>query len=288
MKYSYFPGCTLKTKAKGFEDSALAVAKALDFEMIELPHWYCCGTSFSLIKDNVMAFSAPVRNLLQAQKEKSDLTTLCSFCYNTLKRANEVMRKDAEKRKKLSDFIEEEYQGEVKVLHLLEILKNQIGFEDLKKKVKKSLKGLKVASYYGCLLLRPQEEIGLDNAENPQILENLLTALGAEVVDFPHKTECCGSFQMLNSPEVAADCSHLILRSALKNGAELVIGSCPLCQYNLDTRQKLIKERHQDFSEIPVLYFTQLLGIALGADSSSFAFEKHYVDPRPVLQKKQL
>jgi heterodisulfide reductase subunit B len=173
------------------------------------------------------------------------------------------------------------------VLHLLEILKNDIKFETLAQKVSKPLKGLKVASYYGCYLVRP-EEIGFDDAENPVILDELMEVLGATAIDFPFKVECCGAYLTVNKPEVIADRTNQILTSALKQGADMVAVSCPLCAFNLDQRQKETVSKFPEFKSMPVVYFTQLLAIALGCPEESLRLDLHYIDPKPILKEKGL
>jgi len=291
MKIFYYPGCTVKTKAKNLEESAIAAMKALDIELVELPNWNCCGTVFGMSTDDLVHQLAPLRNLLRVKEQGGDkVTTMCSMCYNTLKRANHLIREDEEKRRLIADFMSEEairYEGEVEVLHLLEILRDVVGFEALKEKVKINLKGLKLDPYYGCMLTRPQE-IGIDNMENPTILEELLTALGAEVVKDPMKTECCGSYHTVNAVEVVADRGYEILHSALKRGADAMVLSCPLCDYNLDHRQREIAKKYVDFSGIPVFYFSQLLALALGLETKESRFDLNYVDPLPLLREKRV
>jgi heterodisulfide reductase subunit B len=170
----------------------------------------------------------------------------------------------------------------------LEILKQGIGFPQLKEKVKKPLAGLKAAAYYGCMLLRPFEEMGFDDKEKPTLFEDFLEALGAKAIDFPYKIECCGSFQSVGSPDVATECAHKILGSALKNGAEAMVSTCPMCTFNIDHKQSDIKQRHSDFKPIPVFYFTQLLGMAMGLDYQTLGFEQNAVDPLPLLKEKGL
>lgn len=291
MKISYFPGCTLKTMAKNFEDSALASASSLGIEMVELQRWNCCGTVYSLTSDDLIHQLAPIRDLIRVEEQKDNrVVTLCSMCYNTLKRANKLVQEDKEKLDKLNDLMYREdvkYDGKVKVLHLLEILKNEIGFEQIARKVKIPLKGLKVAPYYGCLLLRPPE-VGIDDPENPTILENLLESTGAEVIDYPYKTECCGSYNTVANVDLVVERAYNILRSAINQGAEAIVLSCPLCGFNLDNRQKEIKEKFSDFKNIPIFYFTQLLALSLGLDEKVCRFELNFVDPRPLLESKHL
>lgn len=284
----YFPGCTLSTKAQGFDVAGRASAKALGFELAELSEWNCCGATFPLATDNELALVGPARILLQAQQGDGRLATLCSICYNVLKRTAGFLQANEEKRERINLFVEEEYKGGVQVLHLLEILRDELGFEALGERVAKPLAGLQVAPYYGCLLLRPQGEIGLDDPDEPTILHDLLGSLGYEVVDFPLKTECCGSYLTVSAADAAGELAYAILRSAQREGAEMVVTSCPLCQFNLDYRQAEMDRKHPDFTPLPVLYFTQLLGIALGLDSADYGFENHYVDPRPLLREKGL
>jgi heterodisulfide reductase subunit B len=291
MKLFYYPGCTVKTKAKNLEVSAVAAMKELDIELVEIASWNCCGTVFGMSTDDLLHQLAPLRNLLRVQEQGGDkVTTMCSMCYNTLKRANHLIREDEEKKKLLADFMIEEpvrYEGEVDVLHLLEVLRDVVGFEKLKEKVKVPLKGLKLDPYYGCMLTRPQE-IGIDNLENPTIMEDFLTALGAEVVKDPMKTECCGSYHTVNEVGVVVDRGYGILNSALKRGADAMVLSCPLCDYNMDHRQREIVQKYVDFRGIPVFYFTQLLAVALGLEVAINHFDLNYVDPIPLLKERQL
>jgi len=291
MKISYFPGCTLKTTAKNFEESALASLSFLGIDVVELPRWNCCGTVYSLTDDDLMHQIAPVRNLIRVKEQKDTrVVTLCSMCYNTLKRANNLVKEDEEKLNKLNDFMYREnvkYDGKVEVLHLLEVLKNEVGFSEVAKKVKRSLKGLRVANYYGCLLLRPPE-VGLDDPEHPTILNDLLHSLGAEVIDYPYETECCGSYHTVVNVDLVVERAYDILNSAISQGAEAVVLSCPLCNFNLDNRQKEIKKKFPDFKGIPVFYFTQLLALSLGLDERVCRFELNFVNPYPLLKSKHL
>jgi len=291
MKISYFPGCTLKTTAKNFEESALASLSFLGIDVVELPRWNCCGTVYSLTDDDLMHQIAPIRNLIRVKEQKDTrVVTLCSMCYNTLKRANNLVKEDEEKLNKLNDFMYREnvkYDGKVEVLHLLEVLKNEVGFSEVAKKVKRSLKGLRVANYYGCLLLRPPE-VGLDDPEHPTILNDLFHSLGAEVIDYPYETECCGSYHTVVNVDLVVERAYDILNSAISQGAEAVVLSCPLCNFNLDNRQKEIKKKFPDFKGIPVFYFTQLLALSLGLDERVCRFELNFVNPYPLLKSKHL
>ncbi|MBU1036154.1 CoB--CoM heterodisulfide reductase iron-sulfur subunit B family protein, partial [bacterium] len=225
-------------------------------------------------------------------KEARDtrVVALCSMCYHTLKRANKLVKEDKEKLDKLNNLMYREdvkYNGEVEVLHLLEILKNEVGFDQVSKKVKMPLKGLKVAPYYGCLLLRPAE-VGFDDPESPTILKDLLESVGAEAIDYPYETECCGSYNTVVNVNLVVERAHDILSFAISQKAEAIVLSCPLCGFNLDHRQKEIKEKFPDFKSVPVFYFTQLLALSLGLDEKVCRFELNFIDPRPLLKSKHL
>ncbi len=303
MKVAYFPGCTLKTKAKGLDDSVVDTAKALGYEFEEVPDWTCCGASFNLNVDNVMALAPPIRILANARRIGKEVVTVCAGCYNVLKRANYAVRNDQEKLEKITDFIELEYDGETEVLHYLEFLRDRVGFEKMSKSVERDLSHLKVVPYYGCQLLRPNVEVLLDDPENPMIMDNMLEAIGCNVLEFPHKAECCGAFLTVCSnlearraepgdrPDNAVpDCSYVIVNSAGRRGADLIVLSCPLCQYNIDYSQERIAKEHFGFREVPSVYFSQLLALALGLDMSKYSLdgEHHFIDPRPIMAEKVL
>jgi heterodisulfide reductase subunit B len=291
MKISYYPGCTLKNHAKNFEDSTICALNSIGVDVDELPRWNCCGTVFSLTTDDLIHHVAPIRNLIRVKESDYDkVMTTCAMCYNTLKRANERIKSDPESLDILNNFMDREeiqYEGDVQVFHLLEFLKDDIGFEAVAEKVVKPLKKLKIASYYGCLLVRPKE-IGFDDMENPTILDDLMETLGADPVDFPYKTECCGAYQTVDKPEIIADRTNQILTSARDLGAEVVVVSCPLCAFNLDQRQKQTAAKYPEFKHIPVLYFTQPMAIALGCTEETLRFDLNFIDPKPVLKEKGL
>ncbi len=283
MEIPYYPGCTLKTTAKNFEDTTIAVSKALDIELLELPRWNCCGTVYSLADDDLMHQLAPIRNLIRVQEMGYDkVTTLCSMCYNTLEQANQLVQNDPEKLEKMNAFMdsEEDYKGGITVIHYLTLLKEEIGFDNIPVKV--PLNGLSVVPYYGCLLLRP-EEVSIDNPEKPTIMAELLHVLGAEVVDHPYKLECCGSYHTVDYKEVVCEKTYSILDAAKKRGAEAVVLSCPLCEFNLDVRQKDV----ENLAPMPILYFSQLLAVSLQLDVA-LGFDQHYVNPEPLLKEKGL
>lgn len=288
MQIAYFPGCTLHAKAVHLDRSARAAVKLLDIEFVELSKWSCCGASFPTSGGNLMTLAGPVRALAQAAREGGALISLCAICYNVLKRANHLVATDPESQRKLAMFTDEDYSGQTRVVHLLDLLRDHVGWERLGDRLMTSMKGLRVAPYYGCLLLRPRKEIMLDDPDRPQILERFLESLGCEVVDFPYKTECCGSFLSVSAEGVATEISYRIVESAVRRGAEAIVGTCPLCQFNLDNRQREMSERYKGFRRMPVLYFTQLLALGLGVAQESLGLDQHHVDPRPLLSEKGL
>ena len=295
MKLAYYPGCTMKTNAENFEASTLAVAEALDIELVELPRWNCCGTVHALAKDDVMHYLAPIRNLIRVEEmegeglvEEKKVATQCVMCWNTLKRANAAANEDPEKMEKIRGIMEkeQEYGGGVEILHFLEVLRES-GWDKVSEKVVKPLVGLKAAAYYGCLLLRPRE-FALDDPDAPRIMEDLLEALGAETVDLPYKSKCCGAYHTVHMKEVAAELSHKILAQAVEVGADMLVTACPLCEFNLGKRQGEIRRLYPEFGSIPVVYYTQLMALAFGLEEEATDFEENDPDPRPVLAERGL
>ena len=280
----------MKTKARNLEEPAIASLEVLGLKLEEIPRWNCCGAVYSLAEDDLIHQVAPVRNLIRVKEQgKNELATLCAFCFNTLKRANLLMKENAEKRNTLNSFMDEEidYSGEVKVVHLLEVLRDEIGWGTLAQKVKLPLRELKVAPYYGCTLLRPRE-VAIDSVENPTILREFLKALGASPVDFPESTRCCGSYQIISDPGAISAYVWNILSSAFSHGAEALVLSCPLCDYNLGQGQKELMKKHSEFKGMPLFYFTQLLALALGLDPQVCHFELNYGSPELLLREKNL
>lgn len=256
MKMSYFPGCTLKNKAKNLDTYARKCAEILGVTLEEIENWQCCGGMFTSSRDEIATKLSSVRILKSAAKNEQPLVTVCSTCHNVVKQTNHAIQNDAQFADKVNRYMAEEtdYTGETTVYHYLELLRDIVGFDTVKGKVVNSLKGKKIAPYYGCLLLRPSSVMQMDDPENPQILENLIRALGAEPVIYANRNECCGGYVVLESPELAAKKSHAVLRNAVSQGADMVITACPLCKYNLE----------KNGSDIPVVYFTELLAEALG------------------------
>ena len=257
MKYSYYPGCTLRTKAKDLDAYARASAKALGFELEEIENWQCCGGVYPLGSDEIATKLSSVRALNEAKEKGQDLVTLCSACHHVIKRVNDDMRNVEDIRTRANNYmqLDEPYAGETNVLHYLEVLRDRVGFDELKKKVVNPLKGRKIGAYYGCLLLRPITVLAFDDPENPQIIEDFIRAIGAEPVVYPYRNECCGGYISLKEKEMSGRMSCNIVDSAADAGAEMLITACPLCMYNLNKSGS---------GKIPVYYFTELLAEALG------------------------
>lgn len=290
-KIAYYPGCTAKSYAKYMDSTTRAVMKDYGIELVELTRWTCCGTFFGLVDDNLTSQLAPIRNMIRTKEDGfNQVTTTCSMCYNTLKRANLLFKNDEEKAMRLNAFMDEEedYEGDVEVVHLLDIIKEKIGIDKLRGKIVNPLKGLKIAPYYGCTLLRPTEVSVDENSEKPTILSDLIFALGGEAVEDPYMTECCGSYLTVKDKHLVADRTNKILGSMTRKDIDLVMVSCPLCQFNLDARQKEAKELNPSFKEVPIVYFTQLMALALGKDPKELGFGEHNINPTPVLKKRKL
>ena len=259
MTYSYYPGCTLKTKAKDLDRYARASAEALGVTLEEIEDWQCCGAVYPMAQDEIATKLSAVRALDSAKKQGRELLTLCSACHHVIKRVNDDMLKNDDIRLKVNNYLklDTDYVGETKVVHYLEMLRDAVGFDKIKAAVKNPLKGRKIAAYYGCLLLRPANVMQFDNPENPSILEDFIRALGAEPVITPYRNECCGGYTVVEDKSIPAKRCGMIIDSAMSKGADTIITACPLCLYNLESNNG--GENAPD-----VKYFTELLAEALG------------------------
>ncbi len=258
MTYSYFPGCTLKNKAGILDKYARSSAEFLGIHLEELPEWQCCGGVYPVVKDKIATRLSSIRALSAAHKEGHNLVTLCSACHNVLKQVNNDMREDEFIATSANNYLGEEnaYHGECEVIHYLELLRDVVGFDNLKSKVVKPLSGKKIGAYYGCLLLRPGKVMQMDDPENPKILEDFIRAIGAEPVIYGQRNECCGGYATLEDKKFAGKRAGKVVDNAAACGAELLITACPLCLYNL--------KKSDAENQLPVVYFTELLAEALG------------------------
>lgn len=255
MKVAYFPGCTLKTKAKDLDKYARKCAEVLGVTLEEIEAWQCCGGVFTTNKNEIATKLSSVRALMAAKEKNQMLVSVCSACHNVIKQTNNMFKTDEEFASKVNNYMApENYNGETKVLHYLELLRDVVGFDKVKEKVVNSLEGKKVAAYYGCLLLRPGKVMAMDDVENPTIIEDLIKALGGEPVVYPYRNECCGGYVTMENPDLAMKKSQAVTSSAKNGGAEVILTACPLCKYNLD----------KNGTDVPVVYLTELLAEALG------------------------
>lgn len=256
MKFSYYPGCTLKTKAKELDFYGRESAKVLGFELEEIEEWQCCGGVYPLGTDEIASKLPSARALCDARDKGQELVTLCSACHHVIKRVNDDFKNVPDIRERANNYmqLDEPYNGETNVLHYLEVLRDRIGFDEIKKKVVNPLNGKKIGAYYGCLLLRPGSVMAFDDPENPTIIEDFIRAIGAEPVIYPYRNECCGGYVSLKEKDMAKNMCDTITSSASGFGADMLITACPLCMYNLNKSE----------NDVPVYYFTELLAEALG------------------------
>ena len=267
--YSYFPGCTLKNKAKDLDAYARASAEALGFSLEEIPEWQCCGGVYPTAADEVAQKLSSVRALAAARDAGRELVTLCSACYNVLKQVNADMQNNEFVSFKANNYLKKdgiEYHGEANVVHFLEVLRDKVGWANVKAAVKNPLAGKKIGAYYGCLLLRPANVLKFDDPENPQILEDFIKAIGATPVIYAQRNECCGAYTMFDDKNIPQERAQKILANANDMGAELLVTSCPLCKYNL------IKNKGE--SGLDVIYFSELLAEALGVKEKALKMIK--------------
>jgi len=281
VKYTYYPGCTIGTTAVEFGLSTDAVCEALGVELVELEDWNCCGASSAHSLDHELALRLPARNVALAQKDGLDIVAPCPACYQHVLQADRTLRENPEWRREMESLLGFTYTGQPRVRHLLEVLTEPEVLEAVRQRVTRPLKGLRVASYYGCVLVRPPEFTGWDDPEHPSRMDRLMAALGAEPVEWSYKVDCCGASLSLSRSEVVVTLSTRLAREAQEAGADVIACACGMCQINLDTRQNLEEK-------IPVLYFTELIGLAFGLPGVEKWWGKHMVNPRPVLQRAGL
>ena len=288
MKYAYYPGCSLHGTAVDYAESARAVAGSLGIDLTEIPGWTCCGSTPAHLTDDLLAVALPVKNILRAREISDQIAVCCAACYSRFKFANKHVKEREDIRSQVGEVLGVEYSGDMKVRHFLDILIHDVGLEKVAEGVKRNLGGLRVACYYGCLLTRPPKVAEFDDPEDPTSLDNLMETLGAEPVSWPYKTECCGATFSLTKTDIVLKLSHDILAQAEKRGAEAIVLACPLCQANLDMRQGDINKQYGVEFDLPIFYFTQLLGLALGLDGASLGLQRAMVSPMRLLKEKEL
>jgi heterodisulfide reductase subunit B2 len=284
MKYAYYPGCSAHSTARDMQESTLAVARVLGIELTEINGWTCCGATAAHQTNSQLAVSLPAANLVRAREMGLDMVVSCAACYNRSKTSNYEILSSPDVRRQVGEALGKDYDGSVKVRHLVEVLLEDVGIENIQKMFKRSLKGLKVASYYGCYLVRPPEVTKFDDPENPTFLDRLVAAMGGESLDWPCKIDCCGGALGLTRTDVVVKLSAAIIEMAKASGADCIAVACPMCQSNLDLRQKDMEKATGKRFNMPVLYITQLIGLCLGISPKELGVERLMVAPATVLK----
>lgn len=283
LNYAYYPGCSGTGTSIEYDMSTRAVCSALDIRLNDIPEWSCCGSTPAHTVDHTLSSALSARNLSLVEGMGLETAiTPCPSCLTNLKTSGHRMEQE-DFREKVNKLLDKPYSGEVSTKSVLQILVEDLGVEGIKKKVVKPLKGLKVAAYYGCIMNRPPEVMDFDDPEHPMAMDNIMKALGATVVPFPLKVECCGASFGIPRKDMVMKLSGKLLDTAEDVGAEAIVTACPLCQMNLDLRQGQINSATGASHSIPVFYFTQLMGLALGLSEKELGIDKLCVNPHTAL-----
>lgn len=281
--FSYYPGCTLHSTSVEYDHSTKAVAAALGVEFAEIPGWACCGATSAHSVNEFLAYALPAHTIANATEQT--IVAPCAACYNRLRYTNHALRGDPELRRTIEQALGRPYRTDVEIRHLLDVVANDIPLEVVKARVQSPLGGVKIVCYYGCLLTRPREIAAFDDMEEPRSMERLLAACGAEPLDWPHRTVCCGAAFSLSRTDIVHKMTGKILKAAAAAGADAIAVACPMCQSNLDLRQPAILKQLRLNRAIPAVFFTQLMGLAFGLDPKKLGFGKIMVDTSGLLQK---
>lgn len=283
MKYSYFPGCSAESTARDLYQSTMNVARALGIEFSEPEGWSCCGSTMAHQVDHDLSISLAAANLAKVKDANLDMVVSCASCYSRMKIANYEIKGSPKTREIVSAAVGKDYDGAVKVRNFIEIIVEDIGVHALKKALKHSLRGLKVASYYGCLMVRPPEITGSDDPENPVYMDRIINAMGGVGLDWPHKVECCGGSLTLTRSDLVIKLSEAIIGMAKDSGAQCIAVACPMCQINLDMRQEdILKETGRRYN-MPIFYMTQLMGLCLGVPENALGLDKLIISPKETM-----
>lgn len=287
ISFSYFPGCSAMSANRAYDISARSVADALGMGLVELDDWNCCGATAYVSISEKRSFVLSARNLALAEKTGKDVVAICNACYLVLRKTNKYMAENPKLRGEIAKALAAggmSYGGGVKVRHFLDVVVTDLGEEAVRRCVKRPLAGLKVAPYYGCQIGRPFAEI--DDAEDPQMMDRLIGWLGAEATKFPLKAKCCGGLMMTTQAEIGRELTGKVLKNAIDGGADCVATACPLCQMNLEAYQAAVSKAMGTDCQIPVLYFTQLMGAAFGLSSDDLALKDSFTPVEAVLAEK--
>ncbi len=283
-KYAYFPGCSLEKMARSYHDSAIATTRALDVELEEIEDWNCCGATTYFNIDELLAYTLCARNLAIAEQSKLDVIAPCSGCYKNMYAARKHLKREPDLMEHINEALAEDdlkFAGTSEVRHLIDVLVNDVGLEEIKKRVRRPLTGLKVAPYYGCQILRPRKDH--EDVESPRFFEDLMTAIGADPVEYLLKLRCCGGALLITNREAALSLVRNLLENAVQSGAAIIATACPLCQVNLECYQKQVNSEFGTNLNVPVLYFTQLIGLALGVPPGKLGIGSELVNAMPAL-----
>lgn len=284
MRLAYFPGCTAKSTAIEYSESVEATAQYLGIELEEISDWNCCGATSGHVTDYELSLALPARNLALAEKMTVDIVTICPSCLHRHKNAQIELEKNPYLKTKIETDIGRSLKLSQETRHILEVLYCDVGIQSIQKKMKKSLKGLKAAIYYGCYLVRPPGLMKFEDPENPTVMDKIMEGLGVELIDWNCKVDCCGAGLSLTSPEIIEKLVSKIVTSASEEGADAIITACPLCQANLD----LLQPKNSNSDPIPVFFFSELTALSLGSVSTKRWLGKHMVNPSGLLEKLML
>jgi len=289
MKYAYFPGCSVEASAHEYGMSCMAVNKVLGIELVEIPDWNCCGSIDAVHAYNPeLSLSLSARNFSIAETMNMDIVTLCSACFFTLSRASKMLHEDPNLKGAVDKIMNDaglKFTGESKIRHYLDVLINDVGPSKIAEKVKVPLKGLKVAPYYGCLIVRPPQVRSFDDPEHPKSMDKIIEAIGAQSLDYPDKTRCCGASLVLTDESVMLEMTKDVLLSAKAIGADCIVTPCPMCHFNLDAKQADVEDRFDLNIDMPILYFTQLMGLAFGLNPKDLGLGRNVVSLKKILEK---
>ncbi len=283
-QYAYFPGCSLEKMALSYHQSAIETTRKIGVELKEIEDWNCCGATAYFHVDELLAHTLCARNLAIAEKEKLDIVAPCSGCFKNMYFANSHLQKDHDLAEHINYALEEDnlhFTGKSSVHHLMDVFVKDVGLDVIKSRVTQQLKGLRVAPYYGCQIIRPRKDH--EDVEQPMFFEKLLSSIGAEPVEFPLKLWCCGGALIITSRQSALSMVRNLLQCAVDSGATVIATACPLCQVNLECYQKQVNQEFGTNLSIPVMYFTQIIGLAFGIEPKKLGIGTELVSTRPIL-----
>ncbi|MHB8894566.1 MAG: CoB--CoM heterodisulfide reductase iron-sulfur subunit B family protein [Candidatus Geothermincolia bacterium] len=288
LSFSYYPGCSQSGSAEEFGDSTLAVCRALGIDLEELPDWSCCGASSAHMTNDLLSVALPGRDLAMAKKIGKDMMVVCAACYSRMKLSQQRLLADEALAREVESAVGADPRFEGNIRHLLDVLVNDLGMPEIKRWLRAGLAGLKAVPYYGCLLVRPPEVCCCDSVENPTELDRFLEALGVEVRDWSYKTDCCGGSLSLSRTDIVEKLVNKLYTRAEEAGANCIVTACPMCTANLEMRQKPGKFTFDVLHDMPVMYFTELLGLAMGLEGADRWFKSHIISPMPLLRELNL